>query len=246
MDSSKKDAYKLLNLNKSEIKIFECLTTPKLISEVAKETRVPRMTVHITLKRFEKRGLIKKEKYAKRFLYSQIENVLENRILPINEYENIVIHRGAKELFETWNKMTKLKSERYMGYQPNSSIAHSLKKVNMEELMKLNNEIRENDHIVDAFLEKGFMETAEKLIPKKDYKPWAKSLKRKSIVYEVDKDMFQSKNEVFIIRDSIFITDWEKEICVEIKQLETVNLMKNFFELLKLVSSRVDFNHKLN
>ena len=74
---------------------------------------------------------------------------------------------------------------------------------------------------------------------------WVKSLERTSIVYEIDREVFYSKNDLVIIRDSLFIMDWEKEITIEIKQRETINVMKQLLDNLKYSGQRVDFNSKL-
>ena len=117
-----------------------------------------------------------------------------------------------------------------------------LSKNNLEEIIAYNNKVAKNNQITEFFTEKGYIENAKEVLDKKTFIKWLKSLNRKFITYEVDKEHFYSKNDIFIFRDSLFITDWEKEVCVEIKQIETINILKQFFELLKNSSKRIDFN----
>lgn len=238
--------YKHLGLSKSEKKVFECLESEKKISEIMTLTHLPRMTVTDILKRFSKRELVEKIKVDKQKYYTVVSGFkLQKPEIQINEIEKILVHRGEQELFKTWDRLSKNKNAKWYVYQPNNVVAKSLKKINIQKLIEQNNRTKTNKIMTDGYIEKGYVETAKKVIPPELFKSWQTSLQRTHKVNEVSKDVFYTPYEIYMVHNIVYINDWDKNISIEIHQQELVNILKQFFNLLHHNSERIDFNKKL-
>jgi hypothetical protein len=202
------------------------------------------MTVHEIIKRLVKRKLVTSKVIGKKKYYFKNSNLSESKI-SLGEISNIRVHKGMKTYFPIWAQFHGQKNLRNIFYMSNKSVAMLIKKLGVETWISENYKIDANNHISDIFIEPKFIETVQKIVTKEQFKKWIKSLKRKYVACEVPRDVFYSENDILIFRDSLFITNNETEVSIEIKQTETIDIMKQFFELLKHTSNRVDFNSKI-
>lgn len=236
-----RDLYLNLGLKKDEVKVFETLETEKRIFEIAKATKLPRSSVVEILKRFLKRRLIQQISWGnnnKQKYFSRINTSL----LEIDDYQKIVVHRGQGEILKTWTISHKIKHIRSYVYVSNHTASKIFSKADLNFIINNNNVIRNNKQITEVFFEKGYIESVEKVLSKADFTRWLKSLNRTFVAFIVDKNTFYSRNDIFIFMDSLFIYDWSKEICIEIKQIETINIMKQLLENLKTSCRQINMN----
>jgi predicted DNA-binding transcriptional regulator len=238
---------KRLGLTKSENLVFECLESERRVADIIQLTDLPRMTVTDILKRFLKRELVEKTKVGKQKYYKLANGFeLQKPEIQINEIEKVVVHRGEDELFKTWDRLSSNKNAKWFVYQPNNAVEKSLPKIDIQKLISVNKKSQANKIMVDGYIEKGYIEAAEKFIPKELLPDWKKSIQRTSIVREVDKQVFQTPYEIFMVHNIVYINDWDKNVSIEIHQAELVNILKQFFNLLHHNSTRIDFNRKLS
>lgn len=222
------------------------LENERRVADIMQLTRLPRMTVTDILKRFSRRELVEKIKAGKQKYYRLVSGFeLQKPEIQINEIEKVLVHRGEEELFKTWDRLSGNKNAKWYIYQPNNAVVKSLPKIDIEKLIAVNKKSQANNIMVDGYIEKGYIETAEKLIPKELFPNWKKSVQRTSIVREVDKNIFQTPYEIFMVHNIVYINDWDKNVSIEIHNQELVNILKQFFSLLKHNSERIDFNRKL-
>lgn len=245
MSLENNNLFQYLGFDKAEILVFKALNRQQRISELATNTSLPRMSVHKIIKRFLKRNLIEKSIIGKQKYYSISNNFVNSfKNIPLNEYEKVIVHKGRQELFSLWDRFSRAKGERIFGYQPNFVLKHSLEKIDLDELNKLNHRIKENKVIVESYVETGYIENVRKILGEKKFPTWIRGFRRNAIVYEVPKNIFTSQYEMIIVRDSVFIADWQKEVAIEIRQQEMINILRQFFNLLSYSSTRVDFYGK--
>jgi predicted transcriptional regulator len=262
-----KKIYKILNFTESEILIFESIENPKIISEITEETKIPRMTVHITLQRFIKRGLVlqnaetienlKTKKKIKRNCFLQNGNLLSeffsnseknsNNVKELKtKNQKVFEYVGVENIFKIFENLQNVKNEKWIIYQSNFSLTLGLQKIDNKKWQKVNNYIRENSHITVGFVEKDYIKTAKSILQNQaEFAKWKESLHRLAFMYEVSAEKFYNKKDIFVIRDSVYYIDWQKEKAVQVEDLENANTLRQLFESLKSSAKRVSVNEYL-
>jgi DNA-binding transcriptional ArsR family regulator len=249
MISVNTEIYRTLGLNKKDILIYEVLKKHAglKVSEIVAKTKLPRMTIHITLLSFLKRGLISKEKLGKQKYYSiDDNNIIERESLKINEVDELKIYRGESGIRKIFEIFGSMKNINYEGYSSAKNASKLLEYMGLNNIVKLNNSIRNNKQIGRNFIESNYIDYLKKHFSPTDFKKWTNSLQRTAVVHEINKEDFYSETDVYTIGGSVYIISYIKKLVIEIRQPETANLLRNFINLLRHFDHPRSFNDWVN
>ncbi len=236
---AQKNEYTRLGFTKDEILIFESLEREVRTVEIKNLTKLPRSTIVEVLKRFSKRQLVKKVVLGKKKFF--VQNPLLPTI-PLGEVSKITVHRSTESYISAWTRFHSQKNLRNLLYMPTVSAIILIKKFGAEFWVKENSKASSNNHITDLFIERNFLDKIKAVMTKKEFLTWVQSLKLKYVTHFVDREIFYSENDILIFQDSLFITNNKTEVSIEIKQTETVQIIKQLFESLKYNSTSVNFS----
>ncbi len=251
----------ILNLSPNEEKVFELLrkrvNTPLLIAEA---TAIPRPTVYVTLDDLKSRGLaethivkgkkfwrvrpqqeIEEELYAaKRFLFDISEGAKEVHSAGDSF---VIVHRGKEAIQKLLHTMFKEhKHEKMYGLQGNASTKAWENILPVNVLNEINTNIKKNNILVHALLEKDWaLETAKKF----GYE-WAKNFEgRTTSVHELSSEYMHYPTEIWLFKKSIYMFAPQEEIVIEIKNSEMVHMVKSLFSFIQHHTSGIDINRTL-
>ncbi len=259
------DFISLLNLSKNEQRVFNLLrTTPAGVSvaTITRSTKIPRMTVYLTLETLEKRQLISPIKKGKRTLWviqsaHDISHRLTTAIQALGtetalqvgvNNSGFTILYGIKGIMKSWESLQSLKPyTRVLGIQPTHSLQYSLGKLKWEStLRKLQENIRDKPVIIDGVLPEGYYEYIAQHFaydPKLQKKMLHSFLGRATDMTFISKKYFQDNaSELFILPDVAYLTDWKSEVSIEIRNPIMRDFLIELYGLAKGYGKHVDQN----
>lgn len=230
------EIYKTLGFNKKDILIYETLKkfNGLKVSEITQKSKLPRMTVHITLLDFQRRNLIFKQKLDKQKYYQINEdNIIEQKSLQISEVDGLKVYKGEEGVHKIISIFGSSKNTHYEGYMSNKSGFNLIKTIGLSKIIAMNNSIRENKQSGHNYLEANFIDYFKQQMSPNDFAKWTKSLERTATVREINKEDFYSESDVYVIGNKTYISNYEKKLAIEINQKETADLVRNLIHLLK-------------
>jgi Fe2+ or Zn2+ uptake regulation protein len=258
-----KEIYKILAFTKKDILIWEIIEFPLSLAEIYEETqkrknKIPRTTIFEIIKRFKKRDLLIIKQRGKRKLYVQNTELsfFKDKEIPFGQISKVKIHTGLVEIIKTWENLKTIKGHRWYLYQTRENINFFIQKSkvinkdkneieNIKYISEMNNKVRENQQITELFIDctpEEYIENMKSKLTDIEFINWIKSINRKYITYIVPRNLFYSNYDIFTLYDSLYLTNYQKEICIEIKHQPVVDLAKNLLNALKQNSPQVDFN----
>ncbi len=140
------------------------------------------------------------------------------------------------------------KHERLYIIQPNQSTEMVLRKYPFNELVEINNFIKDNKIIVEAVLHENafdhFFETLKKeqKTGREIQAMFQSFADRVADTTYISKELLDFKAEIYIMGPVALILNWEEEVAVEIKNPDMVGMLKGFFEFIKHYGRKVDQN----
>lgn len=256
----------LLGLSKQEEKIFTSLPTEGgfNVSEIARESKTPRMSVYLALHSLKKRGLADYSRKGKRRLWKKLSDQAFSQLMittakaiydnkdkiEVKHGENngFVILRGLNNLFTIFERIASgHKGERLVGIQPTGSMVHVMKKLSWKTIKPIQDAIRENKIIVQGLVREDYYPTFVSLLKKDAEKKEAINsfIGRLTDMVLVSNNYLNSETELMMFKDVAFLVNWKDEIAVEIKNKEILNFMFECFELARGYGKKIDQNEYL-
>lgn len=253
----KSDFERLLGLSSKERRVYRSLDeTPLPVSEIRKETSLPRMTVHYALERLWKRGLLERVKRNKRFLYSRVpwEQLLKQLLptqgvpeggtrIPVSESADIIIHKGWNGIYAMYKRITEEnKGQRLHTIQTTFSTKHIFENYSLEQLDSLHELMKENEIIVEDIVESDFFEPVFSRFGEEDFESAVNSfLDRLTVTYVLPENYIDFTTDMVIFKDVVVFIDWSKQIAFEVKTDQIVEMCMNFYEILREKAEKTRF-----
>ncbi len=258
----------IFGFDKTENAIFLGLETAKSIQELHKITSISRSGIVYALEKLEKRDLVQKVNYGKRFLYLAIpKDKLASKLYLTADILNstgknkksvkvratiqsdFAIHVGMEELVVAHERIVSLhKNQRLYAIQPNKSWQTLQRKMSKDQFVRFNEILRSNGLIIEAILADNAYALYKSYVqddPEK-LKEMASSLGNRMADYTlVGSGYFNHGAELWIYENNVFIINWEDEVGIEITNKDVTNLIKDMFDFIKAYGKKVDHNQMM-
>lgn len=262
------ESLKILGLNTTELSVLRAFKVVKNVNDAVIETKISRTGIVYCLKNLAYKGLIKKIRSGKRYRYVAISPVeLSNKLKNISEEISIgsgtvqgarirtstesefVVHVGIKEIISMYEKVMSLnKGERWKAIQPNKSWMNMHKYVAPQEMIKVNNFIRENGIIVDGVIQDNAYKLYHEFFKnnKESLHAVAESFTGRSADYTLIPHQFFNYNaEIWFIKNTVCLVNWLDAVAIEITNPDMRNFIKDMFEIVKEQGMKVDHNQAM-
>ncbi|HEY4506018.1 MAG TPA: helix-turn-helix domain-containing protein [Candidatus Paceibacterota bacterium] len=234
---------KLLGLKKKDLKVLSCLKEPSSVAEITRETNIPRMSVYSIIERLEAREMITSDRRgSRRYWRSTLsENVTGKLSSP-----GFVVYEGAKSLSGLYRRIVEeSKGDRFYFIEPNRSAVAAHGKMNYADLLAVNHAIRDRRIIADGILQDNWLPYNLSAWKKrgKDVRLFLNSFSdRMYNAYTIPAELLDFGSELYIFKNVALLLNWHDEVAIEIRNKEMVLFLKQIFELLKNLSTKVDLN----
>jgi len=226
---SKVQIEKVLGFTRAEERVWSVLSTEgSSIAELARASRLPRMTVHKIVHRFIERGLVRKKKRGKRYEY----HCADTSAMSDQSSEEIQIHRGRQAMLARLRELASVKRARWSLMQSTENARQIIEKVPRAEIEALNRTIADNGQITDLYVEEGYLDGVSRGYTASERHEWQASLKRMAVVYILPKGTLTARTDLVVQHGRAFLIDWSAEVMFEISHRETVRMYESFLEML--------------
>lgn len=248
---------RVLGLSKLEDALFKDLSDePQIISRIAERTSLPRTSLYRPLRSLTSRGLIQKVQRGKRHYWRAVPQ--ESLIASLSPvlfgamdiasaplHPEFFLHSGKDVLMLLYEKLADKDGVRVLGIQPNRSAESVLKIFPFERLVRLNEKIKTRNVIVEAILQEDFIPFYTNLLRKKGLpiqKIFEAFTGRAADTVYVPKEFINFDSEIVILPTAAYIFHWSRLIAIEIRNKETLGLLRDLFALAKQFGFKVDQN----
>jgi len=256
----------ILGLSTEQAKIVASLIKQsKNISQISRDTNVPRTSILAHLNKLHSRKIVTKEKVGKRILWktNNVEEIekqfyknlselkIKNsgnqiKILQSSNEAKIIYYHGTKSIYQIWKHLSNLsKHNRIYGIQSDTSFKTATERLQselpMKTFLKINEDIKKNKIIVEALVHEKTVETLAKSINKKYIKQFFESFQGRLTDTSKLPDNFLDINaEVYMNDDTLYLVNWEALYAISIEDRELSTLFKGLFDSLKHLCERYD------
>jgi len=262
----------LLGLGTVDARVLETLAAGSFsVSMLSREVNSPKTTLNYVIKRLFSRGLIVKVPKGKRTWWTlQDPNKLQDQLIdigeefypkrtsgvttiPISKDTRIAIYRGAKSLYQLWQKFTSLsKLERLYSVQPdtsfNAAVSHIINELSYETLVELNDEIRSSKIVVEGIVHEHSADTISQTIASANRDPkkfLSGFIGRLADTAKLPRDFMDVSAEMYIHGNTFTIIHWDDEVAVSITNKAVATFFKEMFETLKYFCNKYDQNERI-
>ncbi len=255
---------KLLGLEKIEVLILEALQSKALsLTDLSRHIEVPRTTLPRVIKKLNSRGFLKRITVGKRKkwltvspsemfdIFAACTNQLDKHTtktkLRFDNETEFTIYRGAQNIFDVFEKLSSLhKGERVYGIQPDESIQEVVKKLPVEKLLKINNQLKNNKIVFEGIVHKKSVENLMRSMGRKNAKKLFDSFVGRLEDYvNLPDDFLNVRSEIYIYRDSAAIINWYDEVAIVIKNPDMIVFLKGMFQCVKEFGQRYSQNEAM-
>jgi predicted transcriptional regulator len=259
------NALTFLGLSPLEMDVLDCLDIAKKHQDVAIELEVPRTTVAFTVKKLTQKGLVLPLRQGKRFRYlslteGELIHKLEHTVtevrqtikerkgaqVKVSKASQFTIYVGLDEILPAHARIVSMNpNERVLGIQPNKSWMNLHKKLSPTQLISFNNAIRKNKIITEAILQENVYKLYGAFF-KKDpdmLRGIAESFTGRMADYTLIPEKFLDHHaELWLFKTTVLFINWEEEVAIEIQNPDIMHFVKDMFEIIKGVGTKVDHN----
>jgi predicted transcriptional regulator len=252
----------LLSLSNNEVKILKVLevNNPLTVALLSKNTKIPRMTIYLTLNSLKNRGILNynrlgKRKYWKINEKEKISKILWDALQKFNSSENITtvktndsgfsVIKNMESLWSIWQEaVAGNKDSRIYGIQPTESLKEILNKSDWQnKIAPINEAITNNKLIIEGLTREDYIPTYLKYF-ENDKSKQRKILEdlqnRMSDMVNVSNDHFKYPVDFMMFKDKAFLINWKNEVAIEIKNTDMLNFLKELFDLARGYGKKVD------
>lgn len=249
----------LLNLSDAERRIFQVLTEPLLISEIAARSGVPRTSIAYVLHGLISRGMVETVRHGKRVRYVRVsKEALAHltddvrtffdptlAVLTVPHFDGLRVYRGIPSMVAEHVQLIRaqLPRTRVKVIQPNASFLAQFTHARVDDVIALNHALSESKIILDGIIEAGAYEAYEaywKLDPEGFERLNPTFLNRTTDYVELRSASLPFTNELWLFDDTVLIVNWSAHMSVVITNTETRGLLSVLYDTLKATGTRVD------
>lgn len=261
------EQYQLLGLNKKDRTLIEGLTDQSLsFTVLARKVKIPRTSLYTRIKHLLKRGLITEVRVGKRKQYVLVSReVLQGYFEELADHFSMIekkksksfilhgrvsseylVYRGIENLVALYKRFGDLdKYSRIYTLQPNISAYSVMKAFPYDELVKINQRIKDRKIIVEAVLQENFIDFYKNKL-RQENKPIKDIFEayggRMADTHYISQKYINFDSELMMTKDFAVIANWQEHVAVEIRDKETVGILLELFGFIKSQSSKVDQN----
>lgn len=256
----------ILRLSDKEQDILNTLSKQKslLISDISKNTNIPRMTLYPFLTKLKERGLINYRRLGKRkFWYiessEKIANTLTNlasfftseKVTIKKEESGFTIHRNLKSIYSVFEEVSQLhKGERVKVIQPTNSALNAIRNLKVqEEIGPINQAIIDNGIIVEGLLQENYYTALYKKVHKENPQKAKEYIEgfigRSADMVFIPKEYLNIDSEFLMFQDKAFIINWKDKVAIEIQNKDMINFFGELFDLARGYGKKIDQNQYL-
>ncbi len=234
-----------LGLRPDHVKILQCAYEPMTIDELSKKSQIPRTSLYYSLPYLKERGFVVKQKLNKKILwsartleqYSELyTDLLPSRSLALNN--NIRIYSTITDMVAIFYDIVKLpKLSRVYAIQPNESLSWAIKKIPDNDLVYLNDQIKERGLIMDGLVHEDSFKVINSV-------QLLKSIHGRSAdTAKIFDQLLQNTcAEIYLYDSKSAIINWKEEFAVVIEDKDVFTLVKEIFIQMKETSRKYDQN----
>ena len=250
---------RVLGLSVLEDTLIRTLSSePESIVNLAEKTGAPRTSLYRPLQSLASRGLIERIKIGKRHYWKSIsQETLIAALGPIlftgattNDtssplHPEFFLHTGKEALMLLYEKLADKAGVRVFSIQPNRSAQSVLGVFPFERLVRLNEKIKERGVIVEAIVQEDFVPFYVNLLQKRGLSIQSiltAFVGRAADTAYIPKEFMNFDSEITILPEAAYIFHWGKLVAVEIRNKETLGLLRGLFAFTKQFGSKVDQN----
>ena len=251
-----------LQLSKREVKVLEFIKKQpqSQVADITRGTKMPRMTIYLTLTSLKSRGLADYTRKGKRRFWN-IENgsklvadimssaysLTDSKEIRIDTANSgFAIHQGLKGMYKVWEELGKLSpNSRAHGIQPTGAMRYALKRLDWQEIIgPLQEKILKKSIIIDGVLPEDYYPffvdhySYDKKLQKKMLESF---LGRATDMTFISNQYFKdAESELIILPNVAFLSDWKNEVSVEIRNPAMLHFLTELYQLAK------GYGHKVN
>ncbi len=262
-----KESSLLLGLSKKEYVILQVLEDAEIltVAELSRKTHIPRMTLYPIIKRLAKRSFLHLSKKGHNtFIRTTNETeraAFEQTLRDLFKLERndktevrvgslaCEILTGRENIVKTYSSISQLSPfERVYAIQPNKSAVNVFKKMKLEKIAKVCQEIKDNKVIVDAILQDNSLGQwlkdlkMNKIDPKEVIKTLDAFGGRMADTTYVPREYFDFDSEFWMYRDTLVIFNWKEEVVIKIRNSDIIGIFKHLYLLAKYAGRKADQN----
>jgi hypothetical protein len=233
-----------LGLQPTEKAIIKAVEySPRNISDIARDTKIPRTSLLYMLKKLQRRKLVIQKKQGRRTLWESNLTVASKQMPD----KNITVYRGVPTIFKIMEEWTTLpKNTRVVGIQPDKSIKQSLRKNSLSNWLRINEGIKHNSLIIEGIVhEKSVNSIISEVGKDKAKKIFDSFVGRLEDYVKIPDEFADVESEIYICKGSAYIINWNKEIAIGIHDKDMTNLLMSMFSCVKEMGTRYSQNEKM-
>jgi predicted transcriptional regulator len=234
---------KLLALSKNEVKMLKALEERERqsVASLSHIAKIPRMTTYLTLASLKSRGLIKYSQTGKR-KFRQIAD--KEKMSAIFRKTDFSVIKGLENLWNIWERAANSpKYGRIYGIQPTASLKEILSKIDWEEkISPVNSGITKNKLIVEGLIREDYILNYLKPFEgnkEKQHQILLGLQNRSSDMIYVSNDYFNKPVDFLMFENHGYIINWKSEVAIEIKNKDTLDFLKELFDLARGYGKKV-------
>lgn len=249
---------KALGFSKLEQALFGVLSdAPQSIARLSRTLKVTHTSLYRPLKALKNRGLVETVVVGKRKLWknvsrddliSSLGSVLFAGLTTKSKaplHPEFFLHTGKEPLMKLYENLATTPNIRVWAIQPNRAAQSVLETFPFDRLIRLNERIKEQHVIVEALLQEDFIPFYINLVSSRGLsieKIFSAFGGRTADTAYVPKQFINFDSEITILPKTAYIFHWSKDVAVEIRNEETIGLLRDLFALAKAMGRKVDQN----
>lgn len=234
------------SLKRDELKVLKLLLNGKsyTMSVLADLTDIPRTSLYPIIERLRQRDLIKRSKERggkislRQETFSQIDGDAKQG--------GVIFHIGREKLTSLYERLGEMaRKDRFYIIETSKSIEAMTAKIPNEKIIELNEFYGQNELIAEAILPESFLKQKISLLKKSGHSvsEYYKAMhQRMYAVYTVPDELLTFNAEVLIVKNLIFLVNWEDDIAYEIKDAEITKLIKAMYKSFTMAGQKINFN----
>ncbi len=238
------DSPELFRLSINEKKILKACAATQILASISKLTQLPRSTAEYTINKLIEDGLVLPchiGKAGKRIAYRTTDYYLNYHSDTDTSFSKT--YKGTEEILSLWRDIASMPiGTRLIALQPYRSFKELAKKVDPENVEKINAIMNEKKFIFEAIIHEDSVKPFFETYPYSHARKAALSFtQRLEDIVKIDSHFLNAKSEMFIVHSRVIFIDWHKEIAIEIKNAHIADLCRMMFAAIKEYGRR--FNH---
>lgn len=260
----------LIGLSSNEYEIISKITNqPLSVTDLSKATNIPKTTLNYLVRKLKRRGWITSIPHGKRqlwvtlqssdlqqlfidisALFSDCKNKQSIQNIYSSQMTNLKIYHGTKNIYTLWSNMASFsKSGRLYAIQPdisfNLALKYLVKEVGYDNLIKINNQIKQNKIIVDAIVHRRSIKTVANTLSSEHQNPidFLKSFSgRSASTVELPDDFMNIPLEIYLYKKTLAIIYWPEQLAITIDNENIASFFLSIFESIKFLSKKYNQN----